>query len=214
MNTKFSSNNSPIKLYRHPLSGHCHRVELMLYLLNLPYETIDIDLINGEHKAPDFLKINPFGQVPAINDNGVILSDSTAIITYLDKKYNDGYEWFPQEPEKYAQVQHWLAIAAGEIAYGPCSVRLVKVFGMELDWHVAEQITQALFAVVEPLLSKNKYLANNTLSLADVAAYSYIAHAPEGGVSLEPYPAIRAWLSRIEDHPRFIAMAASPLPSD
>lgn len=214
MNSKFSSNNKPIKLYRHPLSGHCHRVELMLSLLNLPYETIDIDLLNAEHKSADFLKINPFGQVPAIDDNGVILSDSTAIIVYLDKKYNDGYEWFPQEPEKYAQVQRWLAIAAGQIAYGPCSVRLVKVFGADLNWQVAEQITKGLFTVVESLLSNDKYLANNTLSLADIAAYSYIAHVPEGGVSLAPYPAIRAWLSRIEDHPRFIAMAPSPLPTN
>ena len=213
MNSKFSSNNKPIKLYRHPLSGHCHRVELMLSLLNLPYETIDIDLINAEHKSADFLQINPFGQVPAIDDNGVILSDSTAIIVYLDKKYNDGYEWFPQEPEKYAQVQQWLAIAAGQLAYGPCSVRLVKVFGADLDWQVAEKITKGLFIVVESLLSKDQYLANNTLSLADIAAYSYIAHVPEGGVSLEPYPAIRAWLLRIEDHPRFIAMAPSPLPT-
>jgi len=186
----------------------------MLSLLNLPYETIDIDLLNAEHKSADFLKINPFGQVPAIDDNGVILSDSTAIITYLDKKYNDCYKWFPQEPEKYAQVQHWLAITAGQIAYGPCSVRLVKVFGADLNWQVAEQITKGLFTVVESLLSKDKYLANNTLSLADIAAYSYIAHVPEGGVSLAPYPAIRAWLSRIEDHPRFIAMASSPLPTD
>ena len=71
---------APIKLYRTPKSGHCHRVELMLALLDLPYETIDLDMANGAHKAPDYLKISPFGLVPAIDDGGFTLSDSNAIL--------------------------------------------------------------------------------------------------------------------------------------
>lgn len=209
MNVKFPKNNAPVKLYRHPISGHCHRAELMMALLDIPYETIDLDLANGAHKAPEYLKISPFGQVPAIDDNGFTLSDSNAIITYLEKKYNDGYEWFPQEPTAYAEVQRWLSVAAGEIAYGPCSVRLVKVFGADLDWDVAKQKTDSLFAVLEPLLAKRDYLASNNITLADVAGYSYVSHVPEGGVSLQPYPAIRAWLARIEAHPKFVGMARS-----
>lgn len=214
MNTKFPKNSTPIKLYRHPISGHCHRVELMLALLDLPYETIDLDLLNGAHKAPSYLKISPLGQVPAIDDNGFTLSDSNAIITYLEKKYNDGYEWFPQEPTEFAEVQRWLSVAAGEIAYGPCAVRLVKVFGADLDWDVAKQKTDGLFAVLEPLLAERDYLAGNKITLADVAGYSYISHVPEGGVSLQPYPAINAWLARIEAHPRFVGMARSPEPKN
>jgi len=212
MNAKFSTSNTPVKLYRNPISGHCHRVELMLSLLDIPYEAIDLDMANGAHKAPDYLKINPFGQVPAIDDNGVTLSDSNAIITYLEKKYHDGYEWLPQDPIKAAEVQRWLSVAAGEIAYGPCAVRLVKVFGVDLDYDVAKQKTEQLFAVLEPVLTDRNYLAGQEITLADVAGYSYISHVPEGGVSLQPYPAIRAWLSRIEAHPRFVGMARSPLP--
>jgi len=212
MNNKFSKNNTPIKLYRNPISGHCHRVELMLSLLDLPYKTIDLDMANGAHNAPDYLKISPFGQVPAIDDNGTTLSDSNAIITYLEKKYNDGYEWSPQDPIQAAEVQRWLSVAAGEIAYGPCAVRLVKVFGVDLDYDVAKQKTAALFSVLEPLLKNRDYLASDEITLADVAGYSYISHVPEGGVSLEPYPAIRVWLERIEAHPRFVGMARSPLP--
>ncbi|WP_394202604.1 glutathione S-transferase family protein [Marinagarivorans algicola] len=213
MNTKFAAQNAPIKLYRNLLSGHCHRVELMLSLLNIPYETIDLDMANGAHKAPDYLKISPFGQVPAIDDNGITLADSNAIIIYLDKKYNDGYAWYPQDPVKAAEVQRWLSVAAGEIAYGPCAVRLVKVFGVDLDYDVAKKKTDALLAVIEPLLNTRPYLAGEAITLADVAGYSYISHVPEGGVSLEPYPAIRAWLERIEAHPRFVGMKRTPVPA-
>lgn len=210
MNVKFTQDSSPIQLYRNPLSGHCHRVELMLAFLGLPYETIDLDMENGAHKAPEYLKISPLGQVPAIDDNGFTLSDSNAIITYLNKKYNDGYQWYPEEPEKAAEVQRWLSVAAGEIAYGPCAVRLVKLFGMDLDYNLAKQKTVSLFAVVEPLLKTQNFLAGSEITLADVAGYSYISHVPEGGVSLESYPAIRAWLARIEAHPGFVGMKRSP----
>lgn len=119
MNVKFPKANAPIKLYRHPLSGHCHRVQLMMSLLDVPYETIDLDMDNGAHKTPSYLKISPFGQVPAIDDNGITLTDSNAIIIYLEKKYNNDYEWYPQDPVQAAEVQRWLSVAAGEIAYGP-----------------------------------------------------------------------------------------------
>ncbi|UTW44980.1 glutathione S-transferase [bacterium SCSIO 12696] len=212
MNPKFSESNDPIKLYRNPLSGHCHRVELMLSLLDLPYETVDLDMVNGAHKAPEYLEISPFGQVPAIDDNGTTLSDSNAIITYLERKYNDGYEWLPQDPVQAAEVQRWLSVAAGEIAHGPCAVRLVKLFGVELDYDVAKQKTERFFDVLEPLLKERSYLAGDNITLADIAGYSYISHVPEGGVSLEPYPAIRDWLQRVEAQPRFVGMARSPLP--
>lgn len=206
MNAKFPTENVPIKLYRNPLSGHCHRVELMLSLLDIPYETIDLDMANGAHKTRDYLKISPFGQVPAIDDNGITLADSNAIITYLEKKYNDFYEWYPEDPVKAAEVQRWLSIAAGEIAYGPCAARLVKVFGVDLDYDEAKQKADALFTVMDPILSSRPYLAGDFITIADVASYSYISHAPEGGVSLAPYPAIRAWLERIEAHVRFVGM--------
>ena len=214
MNSLFSQHNQPIKLYRNPISGHCHRVELMLALLDIPYETIDLDMANGAHKAQEYLKISPFGLVPAIDDNGLTLSDSNAIITYLVKRYNDqGYGWIPDDPEKAAEVQRWLSVAAGEIAYGPCAVRLVKVFGVDLDYDLAKQKTEALFDVVEETLSSRSFLAGEAITIADVAGYSYISHVPEGGVSLAPYPAIRAWLERVESQPKFVGMARSPSPA-
>lgn len=212
MNANFPATHLPIKLYRNPISGHCHRVELMMSLLDLPYETIDLDMANGAHKAPDFLKLNPFGQVPAIDDNGVTLSDSNAILVYLEKKYKNGYDWLPEDPVKAAEVQRWLSVAAGEVARGPAAARLVTLFGAQLDYDLAKNSANALFAVMEPILTQQEYLAGDAITLADIAGYSYISHAPEGGVSLESFPAIRAWLSRVEAQPKFVGMKRTPLP--
>jgi len=206
MSSTHAAPAAPIKLYRNAKSGHCHRAELMMALLDLPYEPV------GAHKAPEFLKKNPFGQVPAIDDGSTVLSDSNAIIIYLAEKYGDAGEWTGHTPEEKAAVQRWLSVAAGEIAAGPCSARLVTVFGAPLDHDAAKAKAHALFEVMNTTLDGQSYLACGRLTLADVAGYSYIAHAPEGGVSLKAYPNIGAWLSRIEAQSGFVPMAATPLP--
>lgn len=211
MNSRFAATSAPIRLFRNPKSGHCHRVELMLALLDIPYETVDLDMANGAHKAPDFLKISPFGQVPAIEDNGVFLSDSNAILVYLAQRYDGERRFMPGDALAVAQVQRWLSVAAGEIAAGPCTARLVTVFGAPFDHEQAIARAQALFAVMESHLDQRQYLVEERLTLADIAGYSYIAHAPEGGVSLSPYPAIRGWLARLEAEPGFVGMATSPV---
>ena len=194
-----------IKFYRFSLSGHSHRVELMLNLLGLDFEPIDVDLVNGAQKEADFVTMHPFGKVPVIDDDGTVLWDSNAIITYLAKKYG-GETWLPSDPAKAAAVQAWLSMAAGEIANGPGAARLVTVFGAGLDHENAKTIANDLFAVIDGLLADRAFLAGDDVTIADVAGYSYIAHAPEGGVSLDPYPSIRAWLARIEGLQGFVPM--------
>lgn len=168
-------------------------------------------MARGEHKTPQFLELSPLGLVPAIDDNGLALSDSNAILVYLAGKYATDQAWLPQDSKGAAEVQWWLSVAAGEIASGPCAARLVTVFGASLDHDVAKAGSHALFGVVEAILGTRDFLAGPTITIADVAGYSYIAHAPEGGVSLAPYPAIRAWLTRVEAQPRFVGMAPSPI---
>ncbi|MDO6814953.1 glutathione S-transferase family protein [Cobetia amphilecti] len=211
MNPRFAATSAPIRLFCNPKSGHCHRVELMLALLDIPYETVELDMANGAHKAPEFLKISPFGQVPAIEDNGVFLSDSNAILVYLTQRYDGEKRFMPSDALAAAQVQRWLSVAAGEIAAGPCTARLVTVFGAPFDHGQAIARAHALFAVMESHLEQRHYLVGERLTLADIAGYSYIAHAPEGGVSLSSYPAIRGWLARIEAEPDFVGMATSPV---
>lgn len=194
-----------IKLYRHPLSGHAHRVELLLSLLKLPTELVFVDLANGAHKQAAFLAINAFGQVPAIDDNGTILSDSNAILVYLAKKYGGG-SWLADEPLAAARVQRWLSVAAGQLAYGPASARLITVFGATLDAEDVIARSHSLLKLMDSELATASFLAGDTATIADVANYTYIAHAPEGNVSLEAYPNVRAWLERVEALPGFVPM--------
>ncbi|MBT9591309.1 MAG: glutathione S-transferase [Thiobacillus sp.] len=197
-----------MKLHRFFLSGHSHRVELFLSLLRLPYALVDVDLAAGAHKQPAFLVMNPFGQVPVMQDDDITLADSNAILVYLATQYDSG-QWLPCDPVGAAAVQRWLSVAAGPLAFGPATARLATVFKAPVN--VEEAIARAndLFAVMEAELKMSAFLAGNTPTIADIANYTYIAHAPEGNVSLDPYPQIRSWLQRIEALPGFVPMAKS-----
>ena len=196
---------APIKLYNFPKSGHAHRIELMLSLLELPIERIFVDLAKGEHKQPEFIAINPFGQVPVIDDNGVVIADSNAILVYLAKAYG-GERWLPSDPQGAARVQRWLSVAAGPLAFGPAAARLVTVFAASFDTDEVINRAHGLLRVIDAELAKTTFLVGDHATIADIANYSYIAHAPEGNVSLQPYPNVRGWLTRIEALPGFVAM--------
>src|SRR5262245_53790131 len=144
----------PIVLYRHPLSGHAHRVELFLSLLGLPVRLVDVDLAAGAHKAPDFLRKNPFGQVPVIEDGDVTLADSNAILVYLAGRYDESGVWYPRDALAAAHVQRWLSVAAGQLASGPAAARLVKVFGAPLDHARAVTVAGQILPQLERALAE------------------------------------------------------------
>lgn len=194
-----------IKLYNFPRSGHAHRAELMLSLLQLPTELILVDLAKGAHKQPEFLALNSFGQVPVLDDQGVVLADSNAILVYLAQKYGNG-RWLPTDPVGAARVQRWLSVAAGPIAFGPARARLITVFGASFNAEEVIARSHDLLKVMDQELAHSEFLVGNEPTIADVAAYSYIAHAPEGNVSLADYAHVRAWLARIEALPGFVGM--------
>ena len=208
MNPAAASPARPIKLHRFLLSGHSHRVELFLSLLKLPYELVDVDLAAKAHKQPAFLAMNAFGEVPVIQDGEITLADSNAILVYLASRYDAG-QWLPHDPVAAATVQRWLSVAAGPVAFGPAAARRATLFKAPV--HAEEAIARShdLFAVMEAELGTSPFLAGNAPTIADLANYSYIAHAPEGNVSLEPYPNLRGWLKRIEALPGFVPMASS-----
>ena len=202
---------STIKLYRYPLSGHSHRVELFLSILGLEAEIIDIDLANGEHKQEAFLNKNIFGQVPVLEDGPITIADSNAILVYLASKYDSKRNWLPLGNKESAEVQRFLSIAAGEIAYGPASARLITVFGAEFDQDALIRQSHDLLETLEAHLADREWLAGEQATIADISNYTYIAHAPEGNVSLNGYPSVRAWLKRVEALPGFIAMSSTPV---
>ncbi|KAB0640533.1 glutathione S-transferase family protein [Burkholderia latens] len=198
----------PVRVYSFPLSGHAHRVRLFLSLLGLPFETVDVDLAAGAQREPAFLALNPLGQVPVIDDDGIVLADSNAILVYLAKRYGDAH-WLPDDAVGAATVQRWLSYAAGPIASGPAAARLVTVFRAPLDHDAAKRTAAKVLGAIDGELAGKPFAAGAQPTIADVAAYTYIAHAPEGGVSLEPYPHVRAWLARVEALPGFVAMPAT-----
>lgn len=196
-----------MKLHGHPLSGNAHRAKTFLSILGVDYEDVFVDLKAGAHKAPDFLALNPLGQVPVFEDGDLVLRDSTAILTYLARKFDKENKWLPVDPTGHAQVQQWLSTAVNEVQNGPFVVRAIKLFGMPADRDAAVAKTEALFGnLFEPHLKDRSWLVGDGPTLADLACYSYIARVTEGDFSLEPYPAIRAWLERIEQIDGFAPM--------
>ena len=200
---------SSITLHRHALSGHSHRVEVFLSILGLDANIVDVDLANGAHKETAFLSKNSFGQVPVLDDGDVTLSDSNAILVYLASKYDSNNTWLPSDIVDTANVQRFLSVAAGKVAYGPALARLVNVFGADLDKTTAIATAHGILSELDSHLAGRDWLVTDNLTIADVANYAYIAHAPEGDVSLESYPNIRAWISRFEGLTGFVPKQSS-----
>lgn len=209
--TKGDSTMSNITLYRHPLSGHSHRAQLMLSLLGLDAELVNVDLAAGEHKQAEFLAKNRFGQVPVLEDGATVIADSNAILVYLAERYDTSNSWLPTDPLAAADVQRFLSIAAGQTANGPAAARLVNVFGAALDHERAIEVAHNLLKLLESHLDGRDWLVGIEPTVADIANYAYIAHAPEGDVGLVNYPNVRAWLTRIEALPGFVAMRGTPV---
>ncbi len=198
----------PIRLHRFRLSGHCHRVELFLSVLNLPFEIVEVP--PGGQRAPVFLEMNPFGQVPVIEDDGFVLADSNAILVYLATRYDPARRWYPTDAKGVAEVQRWLSVAAGPLFSGPAIARLVGLFDAKHDLTRAQATAAGVLAVMEAhLAASGPFFAAQHPTIADIALYSYTARAPEGHVSLELYPNIRGWISRIESLPGFAPMVRS-----
>jgi glutathione S-transferase len=199
--------SNSIVIHSFPLSGHSHRVILFASLAGIAHEVINVDLAAGEQKQEAFLSLNPDGQVPVIKDGDVVVTDSNAILVYLSRKYAPSF--LPTDFKLEAEVQKFLTMAAGEIAFGVAAARLINVFNAQLDAEFAQQTGNSALNKLETHLEGREFLVGDQLSIADVAIYSYIAHAPEGGISLEPYPNVRRLLTTIEGQQGFVAMPAT-----
>ncbi|MEL0110293.1 MAG: glutathione S-transferase [Rickettsiales bacterium] len=199
-----------LTLYHHPLSGNAHRARLFLNLLAVPHELVEVDLLAGEQKGAAFLALNPRGQVPVLVDGDHTVAASNAILAYLSARHDDG-TWWPREAEAAGAIQFWLSRAAIDVANGPAAARLVTLFGAGLDHAQAKQIGHRFLAELDAALDGVQFLVAGRPTVADVAIYSYVAHAPEGGIPLTAYPNVRAWIARIEALPGFVGMQDSPL---
>ena len=193
------------KLYDLEPSGNCYKVRLMCALLRVPLELVPVDFLAGAHKQSPLIDLNRFGEIPIFVDGDVVLRDSQAILVYLARKWG-GEAWLPTEPAAMADVIQWLTVAENEIARGPGDARLHDKFGIKLDAGAARVKAGRILELMEAHLTRQPWLALDRPTIADIACMPYVALSHEGGISLQPYPAVKAWVERVKALPGFVPM--------
>lgn len=202
-----------MKLYNVDISGNCYKVRLLLSLLEIDFGMhsgvdcvlVPIDVTNKEHKSTAYLKKNPLGEIPVLEDGAYILRDSQAILIYLAKQYGKGV-WLPDNAKEMALVMQWLSTACNEIARGPMDARAHYKFKIEIDIKKVHEKSKSILTVIDNHLANRDWLELNHATIADIACFPYIALAHEGKISLEPYPNIQKWMTNIKNLPNFISM--------
>lgn len=203
-----------LKLYSYNESGNSYKVRLLAALLKVDLEIVELDYFSDEQHSEKFLKINPKGEVPALVDGDIVLTDSAAILVYLAGKYSDKNTWWSEDLVEQAKIVDWLAFAASWVQFGVFTARAILSFkgaynGLGLEsteqtFKEAKIRGQKSLAILDGVLKDREWLANNRPTIADIAVFVYVALAPMGDISLEPYPNVRAWIERIKDLPNFI----------
>ncbi|MBK7464956.1 MAG: glutathione S-transferase [Betaproteobacteria bacterium] len=194
-----------MKLYDLELSGNCYKVRLFAALAKIPLEMVPVDFMGGEHKRPPLTNLNPWGELPILEDGKVVLRDSQAILVYLAAQYGDE-NWLPRDATGLGEVMQWLSTSANELQNGPCAARLADKFGYAIDKADTLERAARILPLIEAHLAAHQWLALGRPTIADCAVMPYVALAPEGGISLEAYPNIRQWIARIKALPGFIPM--------
>jgi glutathione S-transferase len=198
---------SGIKLYDFPKSGNCYKVRLLCSMLDVELERIVIDSTAGETQTEDFKRINPRGQIPVLVDGEIVIWDSMAILVYLARRFDDG-KWLPSDALGEARVMQWLAVAGNELLYGLGRARMTVLFNKPFDLAACHKEAESGLQAMEGHLAAHDWLADERPTIAEPACYPYVALAHQGRFDLHAYPAVRAWLNRVEQLPGWIAMDA------
>ncbi|MBN7820099.1 glutathione S-transferase family protein [Bowmanella yangjiangensis] len=201
-----------MKLYDLAVSGNCYKVRLFAALAQIELELVAVDFSRNEHKSEAIFSLNPWGQVPILQDDALVLRDAQAILVYLAGRYG-GEAWWPGEAHLQGQVMQWLSVAANEIQHGPSAARLIKKFGANLDAPLALRRSEHILGLIDEHLATHQWLAAGRPTIAECAVFPYVALAWEGDVDISPYQNIAAWIARIKALPGFIAMPGVELAS-
>ncbi|MCW0507166.1 glutathione S-transferase family protein [Aeromonas piscicola] len=200
-----------MRLYGDLRSGNCYKVWLLARWLELPLTWVPVDIQAGDTQTPAFLAMNPNGKIPVLAiDEGNALAESNAILFYLAQ----GSALWPAEPRQQAEVLKWLffeqyshepyiAVARFIVHYlGRPESQEARLDGLKAGGERA-------LAVMELQLKQSPYLCGEAPTIADIALYAYTHVAEEGIFSLQGWPAIQAWIARIEAHPRHLNLPAA-----
>jgi glutathione S-transferase len=203
-----------MRLHDYPSSGNCFKVRLALAQLGIPYERVTVDIFDGGTLTDDFGRLNPARTTPVLEtDDGHALVESNAILVYL----TEGSELLPVDPIERAQALRWLFYEQAEIvpSIGTLRVRLAAGV-LEPDSKGAQRYRAAgaaTLALLDGHLSERSFLLGERYSIADVCIYGYVHVAPEAGLDLADYPAVSAWIERVEATPGHVD-DLMPIPPD
>lgn len=196
-----------IRLYASEMSGNAHKVRIALAFLGLAWDERTTDAAARQSDA--FRAINPMAQIPAYVEGDFVLRDSQAILAFLAARHRPG-DWDGHSPEERGAIMVWLSHSANEIFNGPALLRAERLFGWSVDTARAQAVTDRILPIVEAHLAARDWLVGDRLTIADLAASPYLALAPDGGIDLEQWPAIRDWTRRIAALPDYPAMPGWP----
>ena len=204
-----------LKLYDYELSGNCYKIRLMLAFLGLEYNAEMIDFYPGkQHKSAEFRSINPLGQLPVLEDDGLVLRDAQAILVYLAAQYDSSGMWYPKNDASIiGQIAQWLAFAE-QITATVSAARLHDaLFYSEVDVKSARTGAHKLLRILDEHLFFAEERGQDWLcpgahpTIADIACFPYVMLSEEGGISRMDYPAIRRWCDRFKRTPGFVVMS-------
>lgn len=198
-----------IKLYDFELSGSCYKIRMLMNILDVNYESIPVDFINKEHKNEKYTALNPFGELPILDADGLILRDAQAIMVYLAKKYDSSGKWYPDDAESMGRINQWLSTGGGEVM-NSAAARLVKILNYQLDIDKLHAGANRVFKIMDAHLATREFLELGRPTIGDLACFPYTAMAGEGGIDLSVYPNILKWIERMKKIPGFITMPGIP----
>jgi glutathione S-transferase len=197
-----------IEIFGDKYSGNCYKVKLLAHLLDMRYAWRHVDVVKRETRTEAFLKMNPNGKIPIVRlEDGRCLTESNAILNY----FASDSEFLPEDNFARYQVLQWQFFE--QYSHEPLiasSRYIVRYLGTP-DERKAELESlraggYAALQLMDEHLTSNTYFVENRYSIADISLYAYTHVADEGGFSLDPFENIRAWISRIESHPRHVTM--------
>jgi len=197
-----------LKIYGDIKSGNCYKVKLLCAFLAIDHQWIHVDILAGDTQHPDFLAKNPNGKIPMLTyDDGRCLFESNAILNYLAANTH----FLPSDSFALAKVQQWQFFEQYShepyIAVARFIAKYLKMPDDRRDEYQAKQLGgHKALAVMELQLQQTPYLVGKHLTTADIALYAYTHVSDEGGFDLSTYPAIQAWLARIETHDNYQLM--------
>jgi glutathione S-transferase len=198
------------QLYDVPVSGNCYKVRLLLNQLGIDCDRINVNLLQGETRLPEFLQKNPTGKVPVLEvEPNVFLSESAAILIYLA----EGTQYLPKDSlMSRTQVLQWLFFEQFSLGVNLSRPRFFISVAKQPEKvaHLMDYWRNSGYQALDTMelhLSKQAFFANDAYSIADIALYAYTHVAEEGGYEMHKYPLIKQWCERVRAQPNYIEIS-------